>query len=490
MDLQVGKFVLRVTTYGNGRTFVSKRTLSDNQRINIITDPEKEKERQKIKNCKGRIRKACGSFDNFQYFFTFTDEDLRHDPIKFKEIVSKYLKKKGIKFIFVIEIYHPSHYGDWILDDWKSSWKHKEGAKWENRESLDEYFYDPEEYMGGKFKPRLGDFDYGIHIHGLSDKHVDFTDWEEEHPSSDPDDLYCEKIKAVIEDEFGCPLINTKTMETVKDPFVPLEYMMKNIKYTKRYFSEMGFDEDENGKHKNLQIYSCNIKRLEKEDNYYIENEDGTLDLITNRTNNEIEDLRNEIFKNQLDHDRKQRELEEVFSCFPINHVENEDIWNEKPVLIHKDNRNYIDFDILTSINSNFYKLKRIYYIKFIVSNIKKDMFSFRNIYLYNKNAVFNNENNVFTNKIFYCSGYYFTSFSSFYPLGFLIQLNSYLKSRKKRDIKNINYAFISRRNNFIYNNVYRSIDLYIYNPVFNIFFKDWLLKYVSYIKNIPEIPI
>ena len=38
--------------------------------------------------------------------------------------------------------------------------------------------------MGGKFKPRLGDFDYGIHIHGLSDKPVDFTDWEEEHPSS------------------------------------------------------------------------------------------------------------------------------------------------------------------------------------------------------------------------------------------------------------------------------------------------------------------
>ena len=91
MDLQVGKFVLRVTTYGNGRTFVSKRTLSDNQRINIITDPEKEKERQKIKNCKGRIRKACGSFNNFQYFFTFTDNDLRHDPIKFREVVSKYL---------------------------------------------------------------------------------------------------------------------------------------------------------------------------------------------------------------------------------------------------------------------------------------------------------------------------------------------------------------------------------------------------------------
>lgn len=210
--------------------------------------------------------------------------------------------------------------------------------------------------------------------------------------------------------------------------------------------------------------------------------------FATNVTNNEIEDLRNEIFKNQLDHDRKQRELEEVFSCFPINHVENEDIWNEKPVLIHKDNRNYIDFDILTSINSNFDNLKQIYYIKFIVSNIKKDMFSFRNIYLYNKNAVFNNENNVFTNKIFYCSGYYFTSFSSFYPLGFLIQSNSYLKSRKKRDIKNINYAFISRRNNFIYNNVYRSIDLYIYNPVFNTFFKDWLLRYVSYIKNIPKI--
>ena len=57
-----------------------------------------------------------------------------------------------------------------------------------------------------------------IHIHGLSDKPVDFTDWEEEHPSSDPDDLYCEKIKAVLEDEFGYPLINLRTMETVKDP--------------------------------------------------------------------------------------------------------------------------------------------------------------------------------------------------------------------------------------------------------------------------------
>lgn len=111
-------------------------------------------------------------------------------------------------------------------------------------------------------------------------------------------------------------------------------------------------------------------------------------------------------------------------------------------------------------------------------------MFSFRNIYLYNKNAMFNNENNVFTNKIFYCSGYYFTSFSSFYPLSFLIQSNSYLKSRKKRDIKNINYVFISKRNNFIYKNVYRSIDLYIYKPVFN---NNWLLRYVSYIQNISK---
>lgn len=211
-------------------------------------------------------------------------------------------------------------------------------------------------------------------------------------------------------------------------------------------------------------------------------------EYATYRSNNEIENLRSEIFKNQLEHDRKQRELEEVFSDIPVDYTENEDIWNEKPVLIYKNSENYIDFDILTSINSNYYKLKRIYYIKFIVSNIKKDIFSFKNIYLYNKNTVFNNENSVFTNKIFYCSGYYFTSFSSFYPLGFLIQSNSYLKSRKKRDIKNINYAFISRRNNFIYNNVYRSIDFYIYKPVFNTFFKNWLLRYVSYIQNIPKI--
>lgn len=488
MKVSTGKFIIKVTRYGCGRIIKSQRFLSDSKRIGIITDPEKEKERQKIKNCKGRIRKACGSFDNFQYFFTFTDEVLRYDPIIFKDAVSKYLKKNGIKFIFVIEIYHPSHYGDWILDDWKSSWKHRIGATWENRESLDEHSYDPDEYMGGKFKPRLGDFDYGIHIHGLSDKPVDFTDWEEEHPTSNPADLYCEKIKATVKDEFGFPIINLRTRETEKDPFVPLEYMMKNIKYTKRYFSEMGFDSYEDGKHKNLQIYSCNIKRLEKENDYYIQNQDGTLDLITYRSNNEIENLRSEIFKNQLEHDRKQRELEEVFSDIPVDYTENEDIWNEKPVLIYKNSENYIDFDILTSINSNYYKLKRIYYIKFIVSNIKKDIFSFKNIYLYNKNTVFNNENSVFTNKIFYCSGYYFTSFSSFYPLGFLIQSNSYLKSRKKRDIKNINYAFISRRNNFIYNNVYRSIDFYIYKPVFNTFFKNWLLRYVSYIQNIPKI--
>ena len=37
---------------------------------------------------------------------------------------------------------------------------------------------------------------------------------------------------------------------------------------------------------------------------------------------------------------------------------------------------------------------------------------------------------------------------------------------------------------------MYRSIDLYNYKPVFNTFFKDWLLKYVSYIQNIPKTQI
>lgn len=488
MKVSTGKFIIKVTRYGCGRIIKSQRFLSDSKRIGIITDPEKEKERQKIKNCKGRIRKACGSFDNFQYFFTFTDEVLRYDPIIFKDAVSKYLKKNGIKFIFVIEIYHPSHYGDWILDDWKSSWKHRIGATWENRESLDEHSYDPDEYMGGKFKPRLGDFDYGIHIHGLSDKPVDFTDWEEEHPTSNPADLYCEKIKATVKDEFGFPIINLRTRETEKDPFVPLEYMMKNIKYTKRYFSEMGFDSYEDGKHKNLQIYSCNIKRLEKENDYYIQNQDGTLDLITYRSNNEIENLRSEIFKNQLEHDRKQRELEEVFSDIPVDYTENEDIWNEKPVLIYKNSENYIDFDILTSINSNYYKSKRIYYIKFIVSNIKKDIFSFKNIYLYNKNTVSIMKTVFLLTRFFTVLVIILLLFPLFILWVFLFSQTRTLRVGKREILRTLIMLLYQEEIIFIYNNVYRSIDFYIYKSVFNTFFKNWLLRYVSYIQNIPKI--
>ena len=138
--------------------------------------------------------------------------------------------------------------------------------------------------------------------------------------------------------------------------------------------------------------------------------------------------------------------------------------------------RNLHDFDILTSINSNFIKLKQVYYIKFIVSNIKKDIFSFENIYLYRKSTVFNKENSVFSmyntysyilnttnsntllqiNKVFCCSSYYFSPFS---PFWMVVELNSYLKSRKKEDTKH----------------------KYLY------FTENWLLKYLSYIKNRPK---
>ena len=70
----------------------------------------------------------------------------------------------------------------------------------------------------------------------------------------------------------------------------------------------------------------------------------------------------------------------------------------------------------------------------------------------------------------------------------------------KKNKLLKRNRIFKCKRCNFIYKNkdfyrfnnkiMYRSIDLYNYKPVFNTFFKDWLLKYVSYIKNIPKISL
>lgn len=71
--------------------------------------------------------------------------------------------------------------------------------------------------------------------------------------------------------------------------------------------------------------------------------------------------------------------------------------------------------------------------------------------------------------------------------------------NKKNKSLKK-NRILTSKRCSFIFKNkdfcrfnnkiMYRSIDLYIYNPVFNTFFKDWLLKYVSYIKNIPKISL
>ena len=302
------KSIVFVTRLGNGRVVIKERPILTTEHKNrIILDPESERERQRIKSIVSNITQAVGSIDNINYLFTFSDEILRHKPLEFLKCVSEYLKRQGVNFVGVIEIYHTSHYGDWILDNSKSSWEYKDGSTWE--------------YRGAETsEPDLDslDNDYGVHIHGLADKNIDFSDWEKEHPSSNPQNLYCEEIYSYK--------YNEVTQELEKDIEKCIWYITKNIKYTKRYFHYIGLDKYENGNHRNIQIYKCNARRIKKDNDIYQKNEDGSLILLSsthsNISNIQREILRSENDLNNLLHNNRQRELEEVFSSVPYEDID------------------------------------------------------------------------------------------------------------------------------------------------------------------------
>lgn len=209
--------------FGNGTVYEYSKVISKNKKIYTPPAPgsveEKyEKYRQKVKNSRLRAATRSMSFDfYFHTVFTTTDKRISHNPELFIQLVISILKKQNINYFLVLELNHP-----------RTVWQYD----WEEEDKNDGITSDEVINRYGCYNriclAPLSENE-GFHIHILTDRPVDFTEWIENH-GGDPKNLYCE-------------IFYHNQLDNVK-------YILKYFYYTKSVLPD------------NFHIYRSNIKRI------------------------------------------------------------------------------------------------------------------------------------------------------------------------------------------------------------------------------------
>lgn len=210
--------------FGNGTTYEYSKVISGNKKTNYTPpapgsfEEKHEKYRQKVKNSRSRAATRAMSSD-FEYHtvFTTTDREISHNPELFIRLVTSILNNQDVKYFLTLELNHPRSI--WQYDDWENDYN--EGIKADN--VINRY---------GCFNriclAPLSENE-GFHIHILTDRKVDFTEWIENF-GGDPKNLYSE-------------IFYHNQLDNVK-------YILKYFYYTKSVLPD------------NFHIYRSNIKRI------------------------------------------------------------------------------------------------------------------------------------------------------------------------------------------------------------------------------------
>lgn len=418
--------------FGNGEITTYSKVISEKTRTTYVPpvhgsfEETYEKYRQKVKNSRSRAATRGMSYQfYFHTVFTTENKEISHNPELFIKLVTSILKKQNINYFLVLELNHPRSI--WQYDGMEDK---NDGI--ENDEIINRYGC----YNRIALAPLSED--EGFHIHVLTSKQVNFTEWIENY-GGNPKNLYSE-------------LFNSKQIDNVK-------YILKYFYYTKSVLDD------------NFHIYRSNVKRIKSKTII------SEKDLDTGITN-----VLYSSFK--MEEEREERKLLRSLnhnlcslninlfsylrkSCSFYNVLDRQNVLLFSSDLFNKFINNiHVDTDV-------FYKISKLSY-------------SFHNGLL-NKEVV--------------SSDVLSFDFGSFIQKRLLRRKKAYLKSSKSRT-KNIyklkNRFFNCKRCNFIfknndfnkieYKNTYKFKNIYNSKPVFNLYYKNWLLKYVSYINNIPKI--
>lgn len=210
--------------FGNGTISEYSKVISGNKKTNYTppapgsVEEKYEKYRQKVKNSRLRAATRSMSFDfYFHNVFTTTNKKISHDPELFIQLVISILKKQNINYFLVLELNHPRNV-------WQYDWEEEDKNNGiENDEIINRYGC----YNRIVLAPLSED--EGFHIHVLTDRKVNFTEWIENY-GGNPKNLYSE-------------LFLYEQIDNVK-------YILKYFYYTKSVLPD------------NFHIYRSNIKRI------------------------------------------------------------------------------------------------------------------------------------------------------------------------------------------------------------------------------------
>lgn len=220
--------------YGNDDVEVYYKNISPN---NIYTPlipgtPEyvQEKYRQKIKNSRSRAKQRGMSY-SFKYHnvFTSTNPEISRNPKLFMDTVVKILNKQHMKFFLVIELNHPRKI--WLYDNENEDFVEKDGI-------VNAYGC----YNRICLEPLQEE--EGFHIHVLTDREVDFTE-------------YIENVE--------CDINNLYSEEFEYSQLHNINYLLKYFYYTKSTLPD------------NLNVYRANVKLIRRNTDILTEEEYNNL---------------------------------------------------------------------------------------------------------------------------------------------------------------------------------------------------------------------
>lgn len=540
-----------IKTYGNGIVKTFKRTYSDeSQRQMAIEKRKKEKDPQYEKGNKAENRlKQRVNGKNYEYFGTISTsiESLRQDPLLLLKFGRDYIKTvtPENEFFITIEPYSNKdngfhlHFFSMIpvpLEKWKKKYGSYEFSK--KSIVMNKLGYNPRIFEDPSFVDSIVDsitfssdcVDDEMNPHGLycspmksQEKAMDYISKKTQLVKKMITEIYPDKKKPHIyysnsrlkkakfentrhDTDSGLTTNSTNTDKTEDDLlfynksiyFINSSYSQKNtLSFSRIYqdYDQYYFDYDtsdivlKNGE--NLEDYYS--LRTEK----FIEISKETVFSLLDYIFIKLKDCKNEL--ERIEETENYKSTEKI--TFLIQSIEKV---LEKTFLYFSSTSDY--FKQGTNINKEFREFRHQISDSFSISywkywdreyypDFEKMNLSFIENELENKIETLKSKINVYIN------------------LENIIDFNDFDQKKLKKGVKGWtspviynkknkslkkNRIFTSKRCSFIFKNkdfyrfnnkiIYRSIDLYIYKPVFNTFFKNWLLKYVSYIKNIPKI--
>jgi len=192
--------------FGNGTTTVYRRALNNDCSPirRALTAEERDEENERLRIVKSRanaLQRALSSSLNYAITFTTSNIDLAKNGVLFLKTVANYLKKQNITFYIELENFND----------------------FENK---------------------------GFHIHGLTDKRIDFNEWIEKYGSNVDDDIEEEHFNIKIEN-----LHNLYCEEIYSSQYKWVRYIIKKIFYTKKILERLF-------PNKRCRVYLSNVKKI------------------------------------------------------------------------------------------------------------------------------------------------------------------------------------------------------------------------------------